>query len=176
MVRRWFGIAGLLALLVSAGCLFGPSRGPKILGYQHGTVLLTTGERYQVGPLTDEWLEERPSRHVVGFRDRERGAIITTSAWCGAHFEDLPLTALMGHLFAGIELVRVDPAIAFSLDGRGALRTRSLRRIDGVVMQTDAVVVKKDGCNFDFYLIARPEDATVLTPVFERFVHGFRFH
>lgn len=163
-----------LAFLVS-GCLFGPNRGAKVLGYHAGMVVLSTGGRYAMGLLPTGWREWGHREHTLRFRHATSGAMITTGAYCGASFEDLPLAQLMGHLFAGLPPQWVEPSRALTLDGRPALRLRSRRIIDGVLMHYDAVMMKKHGCSFDFVLVAPPAQVETVTPAFETFVHGFRY-
>lgn len=163
-----------VSLLCSA-CLFGPSRGSKVLGYHDGAVLLTSGGRYDVGRLPAGWDEWTRHGSTVRFRHADTGAMITTSAYCGASFEDLALPMLMGQLFAGIPPLAVEPPRTLSLDGRPALRARSRRAVDGVPLQYDAVIVKKHGCSFDFLLVTPPVHTATTTLVFETFVHGFHY-
>lgn len=170
---QWLAI--LFTLFLGTACLFGPSRGAKVLGYRHGVVYLTQRGAYRVGALPDRWRERHARERAVAFHDADTQAIITTNAYCGASFEDLPLSSLMGHLFTGIPEERVLATIPLSLAGREALRQQSIRRVDGVAVYCDAVVLKKDGCQFDFFLTAPPAVVEQVRPRFEAFFRGFAF-
>lgn len=170
---RWHAI--LLLMFVGTACLFGPSRGAKVLGYRHGIVYLTQRGAYRVGMLPDRWRERHARERAVAFHDADSQAVITTNAYCGPSFEDLPLTSLMGHLFTGIAADRILATLPLSLAGREALRQQSIRRVDGVAVYCDAVVVKKDGCQFDFFLTAPVTVVEQVRPRFEAFYRGFVF-
>lgn len=159
----------------SNACLFGPSRGPKVLGYRQGRVYLTGGESYRVGSLAAEWKRQKVGVRAATYLHRPTSAMLTSSAYCGASFEDLPLKGLMGHLFHGIALEKVLSTEALSLDGRGAVRQRSLRRVDGVAIYCDAVVIKKNHCSIDFILTAPIDRYAEIVPAFEQFFGGFHY-
>ncbi len=161
--------------LLLTGCLFGPSRGSKVLGYHAGRVLLTTGDFYSVGALPHGWREWVRHGNTIRFRHSGSGAMITTSAYCGASFEDLPLRNLMGQLFAGIPADSKATFREFSLDGRAALRSQSRRVIDGIPLIYDVVIVKKNACTFDAMLVAPPPSFNTMRPGFDAFVQGFHY-
>jgi hypothetical protein len=170
---KHFGI--LLLIGLCAGCLFGPSRGPKVLGYHAGSVIMTNHQRYRVGAIPPGWREQKVGRRGMAFHEPTTGALMTTQAACGAAFEDAPLKGLMGSLTSGLAPDTVEPAQSLRLDGRGALRQSSYRVVDGVRVFIDAVVVKKNGCAFDFVLLAPPAQRQRVASLFETFVHGFHY-
>jgi hypothetical protein len=45
-------------------------------------------------------------------------------------------------------------------------------KLDGVARQFDIYVLKKDGCVYDFVLVAEPEHAAAAMGAFEPFVQG----
>ena len=58
----------------------------------------------------------------------------------------------------------------FPLDGREALETQMVAKLDGVEKYFHVVVLKKDGCVYDFLQIAgKPQDPEQ----FRYFVRGF---
>lgn len=161
--------------LLLSSCLFGPGSGPKVLGYHQGKVHLTGNRFYEIGVVPSGWRERRVGRQAVSFHHPALEARITTSAWCGQSFEDVPLRSLMGHLFSGTRPERMIAETRFELDGREAMRQQSVRRVDGVLLHFDAVVLKKDGCSFDFFAVAPPVHADAVQPVFDAIVSGFHF-
>lgn len=61
------------------------------------------------------------------------------------------------------------------LAGRAALRTVSQGRLDGVLLQCEFVVMKKNGCLFDFMYVARPDAFENGRSQFQKVVEGFSF-
>jgi hypothetical protein len=60
------------------------------------------------------------------------------------------------------------------LDGREALRTHVVAKLDGVPREMVLVVLKKDGCVYDVALVApRGDSFSRARPVFETLVAGF---
>lgn len=167
----------LIALLLScSACFLGRDTGPRVLGLRGQTVVLTGGRSYRVGPVPDGWRIQRAQRHAIVLTNSASKAKITTSIQCGTRREDLPLHLLMGHLFSGIAAEGTPARTPLELDGRAALRERSLRVVDGVPVACDAVVLKKDRCNFDFFLVAPRSAVSGATAVFEQFFQGFAYH
>ncbi|HEY0710327.1 MAG TPA: hypothetical protein VGG33_26195, partial [Polyangia bacterium] len=59
------------------------------------------------------------------------------------------------------------------IDGRAALRTRLQGSLDGVPIDLDLVVLKKDGCTYDLQLATSPRDFSARQPDFDRFLSAF---
>ncbi|MBI4237293.1 MAG: hypothetical protein HY696_02595 [Deltaproteobacteria bacterium] len=167
----WFS----LILFTLTGCIFAPSRGPRILSVRHDTVFLTDHRAFTVGALPTPWQRYRTRASGLTFRHGPTGAMLTLHTGCGGSFEDIPLKNLMGGLFGGLPLERELGDQMFSLDGREAYRSRTVRRIDGVPVYCEAVVVKKNNCSFDFILTAPEATAAHVRPSFDTFVRGFHF-
>jgi len=130
-----------------------------------------TAPPYRLAPLPAEWTEARSSDHSVAFHHSDGGTIVA-DANCGEG-DDVPLDVLTNHLLFGVENRKEQPRVPFQLDGRGALRTKLAGTMDGVQVAFDIVVLKKDGCIFDLYLISPPDRVTRREPEFDRFVAGF---
>lgn len=167
----WFS----LIVLSLTGCIFAPSRGPRILSYRHDTVFLTDHRTFTVGALPAPWKRYRTRASGLTFRHGVTGAMLTLHTGCGGSFEDTTLKNLMGGLFGGIPLDREIGDQTFQLDGREAYRSATLRRIDGVPVYCEAVVVKKNNCSFDFILTAPEGAAASVRGAFNGFVQGFHF-
>ncbi len=163
----------LVCTLLLASCIFGPSRGAKILGYRAGTVYLTYHRQFQVGRLSGDWHEVRSGARAVTLRHAASGAEIMVSTFCGPSYEDAAPKAAMARLFTGFPPVQVDAPETLMLDQRQAMRQRSLRRVDGVAMAFDAVVVAKNECNVDFVLMGPPAALHDRRNDFEIFFRGF---
>ncbi len=130
-----------------------------------------TTRPYQLAPLSPDWTEARAANHSISYHHRNGGTIVADAS-CGEG-DDVPLDVLTNHLLFGIEDRHERPRVAFQLDGRGALRTKLDGTMDGVRVAFDLVVLKKDGCIFDLYLISPPDKLAAREPDFDRFVAGF---
>lgn len=171
---RW-GICLLILSCLMSGCLFGSSSGRKTLGYRNGTVFMTGNHNYHIGVLPQGWVERNPGRNAVSFYNEDLGSEIVTAAFCDSSFEDAKLSSLMGQLMTGLRPNIIKRKQEIMIDGRGALRQESLRTVDGVTIAIDAVVLKKDYCNFDLYLIAPPNSLHEARPTFDNIIENFHF-
>ena len=61
------------------------------------------------------------------------------------------------------------------LSGRGALRQTVEGSLDGVPVVLDLVVVRKDGCVFDFYSVSPPGADPRVATDFEAFFGEFSY-
>jgi hypothetical protein len=85
----------------------------------------------------------------------------------------VPLAALTHHLFLEFTEREVESQENLMLDGREALRTSLTAKLDGVQKRFDVFVLKKNGCVYDFMLVARPGPDDEGRKVFADFVEGF---
>ena len=82
-------------------------------------------------------------------------AIIQANASCNPSL-DIPLAALTNHLLIGFTERELAEQELVPMDGREALRTHMRAKLDGVPRELLLVVLKKDGCVYDFALVAPP--------------------
>lgn len=164
--RSWRPRWGLLAAFgLAAACASGPRfDGQTYRG--HGLL-------FRTGPVAEGWSALDASHGLLAFRDEAARATILVNGRCGLDGDDVPLTALTAHLFLRFTERKIDEETLVPFDGREALRTVMTAKLDGVPMSFEAVVLKKDGCVYDFVLIASPETFAGARPGFERFVEGF---
>ena len=90
---------------------------------------------------------------------------------CGKDAEDVPLKSLTQHLFLQFTDRQLEDQELLSLDGREALRTEMTAKLDGVQKYFHVVVLKKDGCVYDFLQIANQH---LEKEPFLDFVRGFQ--
>jgi hypothetical protein len=125
---------------------------------------------FRVGPVPGNWREIEVDGTLLAFRDDSTSATVAVSGRCGLDGDDVPLTALTHHLFLQFTEREVMSQKVVALDGREALRSELMAKLDGVPKHYVVYVLKKDGCVYDFMRIA-PDQSDLAT--FERFVQGF---
>lgn len=131
---------------------------------------------FRVGPIPDHWeplpkVADDPELASVAFRNPSNKSTIGVAARCYRDGDDVPLRALTQHLYIGFTDRQTMTEREFILDGRAALRTEMVASLDGVPQHLVFVVLKKDGCVYDFWRVAS-YDAPDLD--FDAFVSGFR--
>ncbi len=165
--------APFLALALLA-CFGGVKKTGKVVDYKPGRVITKKGY-YDVGPLSADWYRIKLGIAAINFRNDALGSTISTDAFCDQAFDDAPLNALTSHLFAGLQDIKIEKQTPFTMADRGALRTSLKATLDGVPVRIETVVLKKDWCLFDFYLVGPPEKFAAALPDFENFFQGFQF-
>ncbi len=133
---------------------------------------------FRVGPVPDAWrlLDDEMGRAdlaAFAFRSDSAGATIGAAGRCQRDGDDVPLKSLTQHLYLGFTNRQMHAESPLKLDGRDALRTDMSASLDGVQKHLVFVVLKKDGCVYDFWRIA-DADPGGETPDFDRFVGGFQ--
>lgn len=164
----WFLIS-----LFFAGCVSLP-RSFQALSYRNQTVYLGSHHHYRVGALSDSWQMEADKGPGIIFKHKS-GARLATNAICGAAFEDLSLELLTSHLLMGLESVKKVKEERLSLSGREALHTVADASLDGVPVELNTVVIKKDRCQFDFLAASPLQFSKEISKDFENFVKGFEY-
>jgi len=139
------------------------------LSYHEGRIRIDKERFYRVGPLGPRWSLSKSTHPDVRFYHRDLGASIATSALCGTQFEDLPLPKLTQNLLADLAEVSIRRQTTLTLDGREALHTRASAKVDGVPVDLETVVVKKNGCQFDFMSVGKTGED------FLKFYSGFEY-
>lgn len=131
---------------------------------------------FRVGTIPAHWApieEEQPDAELAtfAFRDSQTQATVGVAARCHLDGDDVPLRALTQHLYLGFTDRDTHEEREFTLDGRAALRTDMTASLDGVPKHLTFVVLKKDGCVYDFWRVAVTSTAD---PTFDAFVNGFQ--
>jgi hypothetical protein len=116
------------------------------------------------------WRNIEVSDTALAFRDDENSATVAINGRCGKDADDVPLRSLTQHLFLQFTERQIEQQQLFALDGREALQTQMVAKLDGVEKHFHVVVLKKDGCVYDFMQIAnQPQNPEQ----FLHFVQGF---
>lgn len=126
---------------------------------------------YRLGALPPPWKQIGLRGPDLVFKHPD-GGTIATSAQCPCR-DDVPLHVLTNHLLFGVEAQKEHARVPLTIDGRGALRTQLRGELDGVPIEMDLVVLKKDGCSYDLQLVASPQHVAARRPDFEALVRGF---
>ncbi|MDO8527957.1 MAG: hypothetical protein Q7T03_09755 [Deltaproteobacteria bacterium] len=145
------------------------------MAYKNQTVYLDRYHYFKVGPLPDTWKLKMGKNPGIIFVQPKNGSRIATEAMCGGSFEDMPLVLSTAEILIGMKDLRTLKSESWKLNERSALYTKANASLDGVPIQINIVVLKKNECEFDFYSIARPSHADQVTSDFLTFVKGFDY-
>ncbi len=141
--------------------------------YQEGKVYSGFG-RFTVGKLPASWSGPKIRLKQLVFENDSLAATIVTDALCGPKFDDAPLSRLARDLFSHFENRKLGEERSILLDGRSALRLQGNGTLDGVALQMDVVVVKKDFCLYDFVYFSPPASFSRGVRDFEIYFYGFK--
>ncbi len=170
-------ISFFILFLLSA-CFFGKGikNSGRVVDYKPGKVI-TQGGSYGVGVLPAGWrrVQIKPYR-TLSFRNDALESTITTDAFCDGAFEDASLKTLTTHLHMGLDEQKNINQKELTLSDRAALRTIVQGKVDGVLINLDTVVIKKDTCLFDFALVADPTKYAQASSDFEKFYGAFIYN
>jgi hypothetical protein len=125
---------------------------------------------FRLERLPPTWRHIEISDTALAFRDDENAATVAINGRCGKDAEDVPLQSLTQHLFLQFTERQLREQQVFPLDGREALSTEMVAKLDGVQKYFHVVVLKKDGCVYDFLQIANQQQDS---GEFLDFVRGF---
>ena len=125
---------------------------------------------FRLEHLPPSWRNIEISDTALAFRDDEHETTVAINGRCGRDADDVPLQSLTQHLFLQFTERRVEQQQVIPLDGREALETQLVAKLDGVEKHFHVVVLKKDGCVYDFLQIA---NAAQDPEQFRYFVSGF---
>jgi hypothetical protein len=126
-----------------------------------------------VGPVPEPWRRVAIDGADLAYRDESRDASVMFDVRC-ARGSDAPLSVLTEHLIMGTTSRDFVSQEIVPLDHREALHTLMRAKLDGVPMQYDIYVMKKDGCVYDMVYVAPPDRFTAGAADFERFALGLR--
>lgn len=128
---------------------------------------------FRIGPIPATWQQLEVEGARLAYRDPATDTILSISARCGRDADDVPLAALTQHLFIQFTERKIVEQRTFDLDGREAMRTEVQAKLDGVPRRFRVVVLKKNGCVYDFSEIATAQANAQSDAVFDAVVAGF---
>jgi hypothetical protein len=127
---------------------------------------------FKVGPIPPAWRSIEVDGELLAFRDDSDAATVAVNGRCGLDGDDVPLESLTHHLFLHFTDSKLLKQTRLELAGRAALKSELTAALDGVPMHYLVVVLKKNGCVYDFMLVNADGKSTG-SEAFERFVSGF---
>lgn len=95
------------------------------------------------------------SDNDLAWSQDDAGAVLQINGDCDPSL-DIPLVALTNHLLVGFTEREIVEQTLVEIDGREALRTHVVAKLDGVPRELLLHVMKKNGCTYDFALVAPP--------------------
>lgn len=152
-----------LALLLVASC-----------GGAHfdGAVYRGDGFAFRVPTVPSTWKRASATGAGLAFRD-EHGGTVAVNGRCRLDGDDVPLSALTQHLFLQFTDRSIERQEVVPFDGREAMHSVVVAKLDGVAHKFDVWVLKKDECVYDLYYFAPPDRFDAGQPRFDEFARGF---
>jgi hypothetical protein len=161
---RGLAQAGLLCSLMALA--------PGCAGVLRDGVFTDGHTRFRVGSVPPSWELVKLEGNDVAYISRDSPHSIAVNATCEDH-DDPPLDTLTRHLLMGFTERSTLDQQTFTLDDREALRTQVSARLDGVPVELVLVVMKKDGCVYDFTYLSPPSSAGERLGDFEHLLAQF---
>jgi hypothetical protein len=139
-----------------------------------GSVYRGEGYAFRVPHPPSTWrrLNDVPGS-ALAFQDEQNDAIVAMSGRCKVDGEDVPLRSLTQHLFLQFTEREVLTEEVVPFNGREAMHTVMVAKLDGVPQKFDVWVLKKDKCVYDLYYFARPDRFEAGVAEFRAVVQGF---
>ncbi|UQA60270.1 hypothetical protein [Polyangium aurulentum] len=163
--RAWTSCLGAAVLLAGLAACGGPTF--------DGSVYRGEGYAFKVPKSPASWQRLDVDKGALAFRDEANDATIAVSGRCKVDGEDVPLRSLTQHLFLQFTEREILTEEVVPFDGREAMHTVVVAKLDGVPNQFDVWILKKDGCVYDLYYIAPPARFEAGVGAFRDFVKGF---
>jgi hypothetical protein len=160
-VRRF---ALLATVLVLSGCPHSESFDDGVFRKDHIEV--------RFGPVPAGWQAVHVEGADLAFRDDPHEGSALFDVRCGNRDDDAPLGVLTEHLVMGTTERNFDSQDVVPFDRREAMHSVMRAKLDGVAMQYDIYVMKKDGCVYDLVYVAPPARFAEGSGAFERFAGG----
>ena len=114
------------------------------------------GVSVRLGPVPASWRRVDVDGADLAYRDATREGSALVDVRCDHLDDDAPLSVLTEHLIMGTTERQFDGQDVTPFDGREAMHTLLRAKLDGVPMQYDIYVMKKDGCVYDLVYVAAP--------------------
>jgi hypothetical protein len=111
---------------------------------------------------------------MLAFAPPESRQVVLINSRCGLANDDVPLVSLTQHLLIGTTDRATLREERVPFDGREALRTFIVAKLDGVPRFFDILITKKNGCVVDFVRTGPPGDEHNGQETFTAITAGYR--
>ena len=129
--------------------------------------------KYETGQPGQGWVQVDPGDADHAWFNKALGATVYTDSNCGPRYAESLSANLATELTAGLRGVTTDrDDILYVLGREGVLRVHT-GTLDGVAVRLALGVVNVDACNYDFTLIAPPEQFDAGLSAWQAVVDGF---
>jgi hypothetical protein len=128
--------------------------------------------RVRLGAVPSDWSAIQVDGADVAYRDAPHEGSVLFDVRCHDRDGDAPLASLTEHLIMGTTERDVGKQETIPFDGREAMHTVMSAKLDGVPLQYDLYVMKKDGCVYDVVYVAPAARFAGGAPTFEAFAAG----
>lgn len=127
--------------------------------------------RYRAAAPAPQWRRVEVEENDLAFHRKGLGTISVNSTCI--HYEDVPAIALVNHLLFDTNARQFITEETVTLDGRGAHHVVARVELDGVPIELEVFLLKKDGCVFDLTHIRARNAPPEARAEFMRFVERF---
>ena len=127
---------------------------------------------YRIGDVPQGWKLISFRGNDLAFQPDDATHLIAVNSTC-RDYEDAPLPVLTRQLLMGFterKLIKQETRV---LDSREALSSHYEAKMDGVPIELLLVVMKKNGCAFDFTYLSPPERFEEKRASFEALLNSF---
>jgi hypothetical protein len=131
------------------------------------------GVQYYVGSVPPGWRPQSFRGNDIAYVAEDSEHLIAINATC-EEYEDAPLKVLTQQLLMGFTERKLIKQELRTVQDREALYSHYLAKMDGVPRELMLVVLKKDGCVYDFMYISPPGRFDEKLPSFEEILNRFR--
>jgi len=138
-----------------------------------GGVFSKPNVRYRIGELPPPWHRVSLHDNDIAWTLPDDGHSIAVNSTCQS-YEDAPLPVLTRHLLVGFTDPQLLGQQTAMLDGREALHSRCQAKLDGVPVELQMVVMKKNGCVYDFMYVSPAGRFDERSGDFERMMQQFK--
>jgi hypothetical protein len=167
--------SGFLSTVACAALALGCGAAPVRVDTSERVVQAHANDRrlsYRYGPVPADWERVEIPGNDAAWHDPGSNGVVHVDHSC-ERSQDAPLASLVQHLLIGFTEREYVTEETIPFDGREARHVVVRARLDGVPMNIELYVMKKDGCVFDLGYVARPERFEQAQPAFRAFVAGF---
>ncbi|HZH04065.1 MAG TPA: hypothetical protein VEY30_09785 [Myxococcaceae bacterium] len=161
-IRGALAAALLLTFAPAGGCSYGLKDGYFVKG----------DVRYRIAAPPGGWKRLKLADNDVAYVSNDAHHSVAVNATCEDH-ADPPLDVLTQHMLLGFTDREAQASEKVVLDGREGLRSRYVARLDGVPVELDMVVMKKDGCVYDFVYLSPVGKADAQRAFFDSVLRQF---